>query len=85
MSSNRTAVESASSPPTTLADMPSDLSPNLLSSQDKYKMSQIHLEQTAGQERGHATKTLAQAAEAEHAMTYLQAIKTYWTAFGWCM
>lgn len=85
MSSTRTAADPATSSPATLADMPSNLSPSLSSSAKEHKMSQTHLEQTAAQERGHATKFLAQAAQTEHAMTHLQAIKAYWTAFGWCM
>jgi len=35
--------------------------------------------------RMHPSGTLAQASAAEQSMTPLQAIKTYWRAFAWCM
>jgi hypothetical protein len=45
----------------------------------------VHSDKEKNFEPGHATSALTKAAQEEHALTPLQAIKTYWKAFFWCM
>jgi len=70
---------------TSLAGVHSDADAKIGSHHDESTGPSVHSDKEKNFEPGHATSALTKAAQEEHTLTPLRAIKTYWKAFFWCM